>query len=158
MVGARTPMTRPKLEASNCMRTTLVWAAEGGTRARPPGNKKQTGQVRGRPIDDLARQQAKEAPCEAQARCERSGSCARETARRKSAHRRVTVPRLPRTTPQSPVHPTGASARRPAAHTGGGCQHRPSEHLHQWSQPSNPTATCVRRVALSLALQKHSQN
>ena len=32
------------------------------------------------------------------------------------------------------------------------------EHLHQWSQPSNPTATCVRRVALSLALQKHSQN
>jgi len=32
------------------------------------------------------------------------------------------------------------------------------EHLHQWSQPSNPTATCAQRVALSLALQTQSQN
>jgi len=24
------------------------------------------------------------------------------------------------------------------------------EHLHQWSQPSNQTATCEQRVALSL--------
>jgi len=30
--------------------------------------------------------------------------------------------------------------------------------LHQWSQPSNPTATCAQRVALSLALQRQSQN
>jgi len=33
-----------------------------------------------------------------------------------------------------------------------------SEHLHQWSQPSNPTATCAQRVVLSLALQTQSQN
>jgi len=32
------------------------------------------------------------------------------------------------------------------------------EHLHQWSQPSNPTATCAQRVALSLALQTQYQN
>jgi len=32
-----------------------------------------------------------------------------------------------------------------------------SEHLHQWSQPSNPTATFVQHVALSLALQAHSK-
>jgi len=33
-----------------------------------------------------------------------------------------------------------------------------SEHLHQWSQPSKPTATCAQRVVLSLAIQRHSQN
>ena len=33
-----------------------------------------------------------------------------------------------------------------------------SEHLHQWSQPSNPTATCAQRVTLSLALQTQSKN
>jgi len=34
----------------------------------------------------------------------------------------------------------------------------PLEHLHQWSQPSNATATFAQRVALSLALQTQSQN
>jgi len=34
----------------------------------------------------------------------------------------------------------------------------PLEHLHHWSQPSNPTATSAQRVALSLALQTQSQN
>jgi len=32
------------------------------------------------------------------------------------------------------------------------------EHLHQWSQPSNPSATCAQRVVLLLALQTQSQN
>jgi len=32
------------------------------------------------------------------------------------------------------------------------------EQLHQWSQPSNPTATCAQRAALSLAVRRQSQN
>jgi len=33
-----------------------------------------------------------------------------------------------------------------------------SKDLHQWSQPPIPTPTCAQRVALSLALQRQSQN
>jgi len=34
----------------------------------------------------------------------------------------------------------------------------PLEHLHQWSQPSNPMATRAQRVTLSLTLQRQTQN